>query len=436
MDMKPLSRRRFLQLAGSAVMMVTAGCAFSPLPVNQKGEMSKAGGCLAVGDTSLDAWHLRQIITADSRTSRTIMWHSAEKQEGAAVSWRVANRAMCASVPAESMLYTDDGQHIYLHSAALNGLPAGASCEYRVVAGAQGTPWHPLPLDHGGSFKALIFPDSQCSDGYVTWRNVAQAAARQHPDAAFLISMGDLVDNGEDHHQWDQWFKGLSGIAQRIPLAPIMGNHETYTTDWQVRWPKAYLALFALPENGSANFNRHYYSYDYGDVHFTALSTQWQELHELTPGLKSEQMAWLPKDLANTKKKWKVVLLHRDVLQYGIHGRPERIPGIDEKVGRAFMPLFEEGGVDAVLTAHLHTYRNRGHIANFAAHDTGPLYLLTGVAGNVRYPNLWIDHELDRVVAPQPETDNYLTLEASSDALTFRCFLPDGGIIDEVTLRK
>ena len=92
--------------------------------------------------------------------------------------------------------------------------------------------------------------------------------------------------------------------------------------------------------------------------------------------------------------------------------------------------------MDAVLSAHLHTYRNRGHIKDFRRDPAGPLYILTGVAGNVRYPGLWIDHALDETVAPQPETDNYLTLEASKDALRFQCFLPDGSVIDDVTLRK
>ncbi len=62
--------------------------------------------------------------------------------------------------------------------------------------------------------------------------------------------------------------------------------------------------------------------------------------------------------------------------------------------------------------------------------------ILTGVAGNVRYPGLWVDHALDTYVAPQPETDNCLTLTADSAALSVRCFLPDGTQIDEATLRK
>ena len=61
---------------------------------------------------------------------------------------------------------------------------------------------------------------------------------------------------------------------------------------------------------------------------------------------------------------------------------------------------------------------------------------MTGVAGNVRYPGLWIDHQLDEVVAPQPETDNYLTMQVTDEAITVKCFLPDGQVIDTVKVTK
>lgn len=100
------------------------------------------------------------------------------------------------------------------------------------------------------------------------------------------------------------------------------------------------------------------------------------------------------------------------------------------------MPLFDRLGADAVISAHLHTYRNRGHIYDFRRDEKGPLYILSGVAGDVRYPNLWTDHALDVTVAPQPETDNFMTMEAGEDTLIFRAFLNDGTQIDEVVLRK
>ena len=279
-----------------------------------------------------------------------------------------------------------------------------------------------------------MFPDSQSND-YSGWKQLAQDAARRNPDAALFVNMGDLVDNGEDHTQWNAWFDAVGGIIDRIPLAPIMGNHETYDQKWKVRLPEAYLHEFAVPANGSGTFDRYYYSFDYGEVHFSVLNTQWDETEEFKAGLLDAQLDWLPGDIRASRKKWHIVLMHKDVLTYGIHSRPERVPGISEE-GRAFMPLFDELGVDLVFSAHLHTYRNRGHLYHFTRSQRGPLYILTGVAGNVRYPGLWIDHELDQTIAPQPETDNYLTLEASADSLRIQCFLPDGTRIDDASITK
>ena len=147
------------------------------------------------------------------------------------------------------------------------------------------------------------------------------------------------------------------------------------------------------------------------------------------------QKNWLREDLKNTKKIWKIAFIHKDVLQYRINGRPERLEGFSD-VGENFMPEFENLNFDAVFTAHLHTYRNRGRLKNFRADDTGPLYILTGLSGDVRYSNLWINHALDKVIAPQPEIDNFLTLEVDDKNLLVKSFLHDGTQFDETLLTK
>ena len=55
---------------------------------------------------------------------------------------------------------------------------------------------------------------------------------------------------------------------------------------------------------------------------------------------------------------------------------------------------------------------------------------------NVRYPSLWHKNPLDEYVPPQPETNNYLVLEADENSLTFNCYLPDSTQIDTFTLTK
>ncbi len=39
-------------------------------------------------------------------------------------------------------------------------------------------------------------------------------------------------------------------------------------------------------------------------------------------------------------------------------------------------------------------------------------------------------------VAPQPETDNYLTMDFSENTIAVRCYLPDGTLLDETVLQK
>ena len=345
--------------------------------------------------------------------------------------------------------FTDNGKTTYVHTVTLQNLQPGTEYEYRLGHENRRSQWFRLDTANThNTYKALIFPDSQ-SAKYKVWEEVAMPAWQRNRDARFFITMGDLVDNGEHAYQWNEWFTRIGPMITRIPAAPVMGNHETYTMDWKVRMPQAYLHYFQLPEGAPEPYKNQFYSFDYGDVHYVVLNTQTREMEEFQPNLLQDQLAWFKADMEKTKKKWKVVLMHKDVLRYGFLTRKTpREEGISEE-GKTFMPLFDKYNVDVVLTAHLHTYRNRGHIYGFkrdtkgplyiltgVAGDVRPLYILTGVAGDVRYPNLWKRHSLDVAVAPQPETNNYMVLEASPGSLRFSCYLPDGTKIDETEVKK
>lgn len=381
--------------------------------------------------------YLRQLITSDTETCRTIMWQSDTAMTNPVVEYKKAAGMFSdtVSVPAISADFSDDGYDYIQYRADITGLEPDTEYKFCISDDNGSGSWHPMKTGGKTDFQMLIFPDSQSST-YEDWENVAQSAIKRHPDAQLFTVMGDLVDNGEDSSQWRAWFNSLEGIIDTIPLAPVMGNHDTYTREWTFRTPVAYLGYFHHPDNGSDEFNQYYYSFDYGDVHFAVLNTQSYELGCYESGtLVHEQQRWLRRDMNNSNKKWKIVLMHRDILMYRINGRSDRPEGFDDE-GLQFMPLFEELGVDIVFTAHLHTYRNRGHLYNFDSSDHGPLYILTGIAGNVRYPNLWVDHALDKVVAPQPETDNYLTMDVTADSITVKCFLPDGTQLDEEVVTK
>ena len=424
-----INRRNFLKAIFGGGILLGAGAFLS------KGSLYRTtANRIRSLEEAADAQYLRQVITGDAATGRVIMWQGESALSRPGVEYRIKGQPDIRSVSAQEDFFSDDGERNFQYVAELKDLAADADYEYRLVSGGQEGEWHPLRTAGVGGFRCLVFPDSQSSD-YSDWEKLAQNAAARNPNASFFINMGDIVDNGEDRTQWQAWFHGVRGIIDRIPFVPVMGNHETYDLKWEVRLPEAYLRYFAVPDNGSREFGRYYYSFDYGPAHFVVLNTQWEETEEFKQGLLEEQVRWLQEDAARSKRKWSIALLHKDVLQYRIHNRPERQEGISD-AGEAFMPLFDELGMDLVLTAHLHTYRNRGHIHGFHRDPRGPLYILTGVAGDVRYPGLWIDHALDEVVAPQPETDNYLTMDVAEDEITVKCFLPDGREIDRAVLKK
>ena len=430
-DREIFSRRRFLAFCASTLFWLEWGS------WPQLASAAKAGesGLLhpvkkSRGKLQVDA--LRQLITADSSQSRFLMCQSDRLYAGMYVEYRLPGAADAWRAEVSYDYFTDRDFSCYFYQTMLRGLQPKLTYEYRFFCDGYATEWKTLQTAGSGAFKALLFPDSQCVD-YGCWGNLAQAAFRRNPDAGFFVNLGDLVDNGEAPWQWDAWLDGAAGIIDRIPLAAVMGNHEAYSLEWQYCLPKLFLHMFSFPDNQSQRFPGYYYSFDYGAVHFIVLNTQFEEIDGLQPGLEKEQLLWLEADRKKSRKKWNIVLMHRDIFTYEPDPKTGKYGGFSD-IGKLFMPVFDSMEIDLVLTGHLHTYRNRGHIYNFAPAKKGPVYIVSGVAGDVRYPDIWIDPAFDHVVAPQPETDNYMTLEVDEHRLLIRSFLPDGREIARMEL--
>ena len=408
---------------------------------------------VAGSDSSIGVQFVRQIVAEDNATCRTIMWQSQVRQDYS-VEYRLkcignngvehdtvkkaSDKVGTVFTKAATECSFKEAKTDYLqYQVQLQGLQPNSIYEYRIVTAKSKGTWHSIKTDNDKGFTALIFPDSQSSD-YSGWQQLARAAQQRHKDSELYINMGDLVDNGQDGSQWRAWLGSVEPFSADTAFAPVIGNHEAYSLDWQMTPPKAYINLFAVPENGLPEYKRQFYSFDYGPVHFTVLDTNFHEAQGWQPQLLTDELRWLEQDLANSKARWKIVLQHRDIFMYAFSkesGRPERATFFLD-FSRQLMPLYEKYKVDVVLSAHLHTYRRRMPLRNFAPAEDGITYILTGVAGNVRYHKLWGDFAWDAARAPQPETANYMTLEVSQEKLLFRAFLPDGKRFDEIEIKK
>lgn len=377
-----------------------------------------------------DVGQIMHVVTADMKHERTITWKTKNFGEQGYLEIRPKQSENITKVNAEAAeLPSYNGGNLFaLYTTHVTNLTAGTDYEYRVSVGKRQSGWKEFKTEpESTAFKALIFGDSQ-SVNYEEWAKTTQTAWKNNTDAAFFINMGDLVDNGQDESQWNAWFDGTANLLAAIPVVPVMGNHETYSLDWKMAKPDYYLSLFALPANGPAGLERYAYSYDFGDVHFVVLNTQLNELRDWYPDLLEQQKKWLAKDLSQTQKKWKVVLMHRGVWEHPFNGP------LDE-IGQTFVPVFDNYHVDLVFTAHVHSYARTKALKNGRPDPSGTVYITTGRSGE----KVWDkspQKPMDEFYNNPLDMPNYLVFEASHDDLKVAAFKQNGELIDQTEIKK
>lgn len=392
-------------------------------------------------DGNLNIKFVRQLV-GKTPSERTIMFAANDKKEYFVEYSKEGFSLKGNKVKATDVSFKDGKDSYTQYMVKLSGLEPGAKYEYRVITNDKNGSWHKLEVPKSKDFSAVIFADSQSGDGYTKFNNIARTAFSNNKNAKLYLNLGDQVDNGQHQFQWKRWFECVEDYSADLPMAALVGNHECYDLNWNERFPKAHVNLFQFPV-AMEKYKNQFYSFDYGDVHFTCLDTNYRwEVLPYQPNIVWEQINWVRQDLANSKAKWKVVLMHRDICMYGFNpasGNSSDWRTYIMETGTDFMPLFDQYGVDAVLSGHLHTYRRRVPIRNFRPNkEKGVTYIMSGVCGDQQKGLLWEDWSWDAKRSPEKEkeTGNYMTMDVTDKKLTLKAFLPNGTQFDEVVLTK
>ena len=361
---------------------------------------------------------LRQVVTRDSRVSRTLMWE-ADAAENFSVEYFLVGE--------DAAHFSEVTQNDLIFSCTLKNLKPASLYKFRIVSDGRATPWQNLFTAGDGNFQMLIFADSQC-EHYEIWQRTAETSQKFFPDAQLFTVVGDLVDNGEADYQWRAFFNSAEKLLDGKIFAPVMGNHECYGVDWFNALPAGYLNRFALPENNSKNLGGYFYSFDFGAAHFFVLNTQFAELEKFHPNLQSAQEYFFRRDAANANRPWKIVFMHKDIYDYA----RDDFNDIAEK----FLPLFDELEIDLVFTGHLHTYRNRGKIFARKKSSRGTTYILCGRAGDQKYvePPSAIDDVTFENLREEPES--FIVLDVSAAEINLTARTVDGKILDKERILK
>jgi len=196
------------------------------------------------------------------------------------------------------------------------------------------------------------------------FKKISDLAYGERPN--FAVNVGDVVTDGRVKEQWiTEFLNPAANLMARVPNYVAIGNHEK-----NAHWFYDYLS-FPAPEN--------YYSFDYGNAHFTIVDSN----QIFTP--LSRQYQWLEKDLAASRATWKFVAHHHppyssDKDDYGNTDKRGSILG--DPNTRQLVSLYEKYGVDIVWVGHIHDYERTWPIRDGRVdQEHGVIYIQTGGGG-------------------------------------------------------
>lgn len=354
--------------------------------------------------------------TDEPRTTQTISWREQGEEAGIVQYLPAAEyQGNFSRAEEQAGKRTPFYQDYYRVRVTLRGLKPDTSYIYRVgTKGIFSEPALFTTASESDSFSFLYLGDVQA--GYESWGRMLNRIAAENPGLKFALIGGDLVDQGSSPHEWQQFLSAAEPVFNRLPLMPAVGNHDDTLL---------FQTLLPTPKNGPLLGQGTIYSFDYGNCHFTVLNSNQMGI----PGTYGSDTvaAWLRQDLAASSKGWKIVVMHHPPYQKVADWRGEHLQ-------TNWVPLFEQGGVDLVLTGHQHIYlRTKPLRAGKIKPDGEGIVYVIGNSGAKHYaPGPSYDYVAKQVA----QVSNYQLLDIDGNTLTLTTKDADGEIIDSFRLTK
>jgi hypothetical protein len=215
-----------------------------------------------------------------------------------------------------------------------------------------------------------------------------------------FLHLGDLVTAGGSSSDWNTFFTHSEELLSTAPMFPTPGNHE-YIND---SGATHFFNYFSLPKNVDKELGR--YTFVYGNIRFISLDTQ---------SLTTEQDDWLKLTLANTIEDFIVVYFHQPPVT------SNKID-LNAYVRDNWIPLFQQYGVNLVLSGHTHNYQR------YVDSTYKTVYIVSG-GGNSLFDSLNPNYKPPRGILKKAERTNTIhfdTVDVKFDtterSLTFKAY--------------
>lgn len=251
--------------------------------------------------------------------------------------------------------YSDEGNGDYVNRAVFYNLKYSTEYTYTIYD-SFGNESYSSSFSTGeenpGEITFMHVSDTQDETYNGTVWNQLMTDAYSHTEKLdFIMHTGDMVQYGGDEDLWSKMLGNVSDYVSSVPTMLTSGNH-SYWSDYtkgesEIEYNHT---TVNLPEQDYENGI--YYSFDYGDVHFTVLSSG----DSSRTGVGSKQREWLENDLKSTDKKWKIVAIHNPLYSPGKYGSSRDRNKVARSQQKKLGAIFNEYSVDLVLEGHDHAF--------------------------------------------------------------------------------
>ncbi|MFZ4261564.1 metallophosphoesterase [Sphingobacterium sp. HJSM2_6] len=299
--------------------------------------------------------------TGDPSTSQHISWRSATSVKQSKLRYWKENEKDTLSVDALVERLVDiqlaNDSEINRFHVDLTGLSAGTKYAYQIVTDQQKSISYSFQTSsHVDSMEFGWFGDIHNDD---IWAKYVPKWKNSFPNAQFYLLTGDLVNTGQYRDHWDQLMNGLSTIGASRPIMAVPGNHDSQ----EGIFPSMYQHFLKYPNHGPfVEANGLTYSFVYGHSKFLMLDG--------VTFSTASQKKWLEEELKASKEKFKIVCFHF---------APYTFESTYADILSDWIPLFDQYGVDLVLSGHFHYYlRTQGEKSK-----SSPMYVMS-VATSVK----------------------------------------------------
>lgn len=382
--------------------------------------------------TALDDVHPERIllyVTADPATSQAVTWRSD-------VPFDAVLEIAPVDAPQDITTFeADDVErdgHVYFQATATE-LDPRTTYRYRVGSGGiASTRWETFTTATASAepFRFLYFGDTQHSGEGID--PAVAAALEAAPDAELAVHIGDLVDDGHDESQWQDWYEAFSEATTRgMRHFAAAGNHEYDDDNFSPVWGQQFPHTGTGPSQDSQLQETVSYT-DYQGVRFISLNSNYRTVpSDERESWLDAQADWLDGVLETNVQDWTVVMFHHPLYS----GRPER-DNID--IRDAWGDLLEDHDVDLVLQGHDHSYSRGNLVANRTDDDgvhTGPVYIIANSSPKT-YPSStqnWRLHDAEARIQDVARPA-YQVVEVDGNTLEYEAVTARGHTLDEFSI--